>query len=497
MSKLISGLGRWGVVLGLSVCLVGAGVLSADDGQGRVILAAQRVQKKKPAAKKADDAMPKDGAATVPATKAVAPADGALSFKRDIAPILQANCVGCHSGNGQGLRNGKLDMTTFEKLMAGGKRGQDIVGGDPEGSMLVKMIKGEETPKMPPRGGQRGFSDEAVQKIETWVQQGARLDAGVSATDLMSKYAASLEDLRRGELAKLSPEERDKIAEQAGRERWKKASRVEPEVTTTKTSHFLLLSNLPKDRATKLIQAMDKQYDTANKLFSTSKNPALNPTEKIGIYVFKEPAQFVEFVRSIENADVEMGEMARAKLTAESPYVVAVDPAHGGEEASSTPARKGVRGKKKADESAGGPERSLAGILTEQLVVGAAAKAGKPPRWVSLGLGAFMASHLEPGSPYYRGLRRETAESFRIGWQAKANGALGGEEKTETIRAVGFSLFEWMSANVPPSTVAGFVQAMLDGQGKTDDAIAECFGGTRQEFLDHSGLWLSEKYGQP
>ena len=32
-------------------------------------------------------------------------------------------------------------------------------------------------------------------------------------------------------------------------------------MTTTKTSHFLLLSTLPKDRATKLLQAMEKQYD--------------------------------------------------------------------------------------------------------------------------------------------------------------------------------------------------------------------------------------------
>ncbi len=107
-----------------------------------------------------------------------------------------------------------------------------------------------------------------------------------------------------------------------------------------------------------------------------------------------------------------------------------------------------------------------------------------------------MASHLEPGSPYYRGLRKETADNVRIGWQAKANAALGGEEKTETIRAIGFSLFEWMSANVPPQTLASFVHIMLEGQGKTDDAISQCLSGTRQEFLDGSGLWLGEKYGR-
>ncbi len=505
MSRQIGGIGRWGVVLGLSTGLVvGAGVIAADDGHGRVVLAAQKTQKKKTAAPaapapKGDDAMAKD-AATKDAAKAAAPApaDGTLSFKQDIAPILVANCVGCHTGNGRGLRVGKLDMSSFDKLMAGGKRGVDIIGGDAEGSMLVKMIKGEEKPKMPLNNGQRGFSEEAAGKIEAWVQQGARLDAGIASTDPFSKYAASLDDLRRAELSKLSPEERDKIAEQAGRERWKKASKLEPEVTTTKGGHFLLLSTLPKERANKLLQAMETQYKLVNGLLSANKTtPALNPIEKIGLYVFKEQAQFVEFVRSVENADVEAGELARAKLTVEAPYLVAVDPAAGGEEASAAPVRKGVRSRKKAAEASGGPDRTLAGILTEQLASGAVTKAGKPPRWVSLGLGAYLASHLEPASPYYRGLRKETAENFRIGWQAKANGALGGEEKTETIRAIGFSLFEWMAANVSSPTVSSFIQAMLAGQEKTDDAIAQCLGGTRQEFLDNSGLWISEKYGQP
>ena len=501
MSVQIGGIRRWGVVLGMTACLVGGvEVLSGDGGAGRAVLAAQKVQKKKNAAKQADEATPKDEAGMAPAAspKGAGPAtaDGTLSFKKDIAPILVNNCVGCHSGTGAGLRTGKLDMTTFDKLMAGGKRGKDIVGGDPEGSMLVRMIKGEETPRMPPRNAQRGFADEAAGKIEAWVQQGAKLDAGVSSTDLISKYAASLEDLRGAELAKLSPEERDKVAEQAGRERWKKATKVEPEVTTTKGGHFLLLSNLPKERATKLLQAMEKQYDTANKLLSTGRTPVLNPNEKIGLYVFKETGPFVEFVRTNQNQDVEAGEQARARLAEESPYIVAVDPAAGGEETPTTPARKGSR-KKKAEESVGGPERTLAGVLTEQLVAATANKAGKPPRWISLGLGAFVASQLEPGSPYYRGLRRSTAESIQIGWQAKAQEALGGEAKTENAKAIGFSLFEWMAANAPAPNLASFVRAMLDGAGKLDAAMGDCLNiNNRQEFLDNSGLWLSERYGR-
>jgi mono/diheme cytochrome c family protein len=498
MSFQIGGLGRWGVVLGMTGCLVvGAGALSADDGPGRVKFVAQKTQKKGSVAKKTDDAMSKDEMAkdgmAKDATSKAATTDGMLSFKRDIAPILVANCVGCHTGNGAGLRNGKLDMSSFEKLMAGGKRGKDIISGDPDESTLVKMIKGEETPKMPPNNGQRGFSDDAAEKIATWVKQGARLDAGLSATDPMAKYAATLEDLRQAELAKLSPEQRENIAVQIGRERWKKASKVEPEITSTKTGHYLLFSNLPKERTTKLLTAMETQLTTINKFLSTAKAAALNPAERISLYVFKDTNSFVEFVRANENQEVEAGEQARAKLGVDAPYVVAVDPANGGEEAVVTP--KKASKKKKGDDGPTGPDRTLAGVLTEQLVIGATNKVGKPPRWVSLGFGAFLASKIDPGSSqYYRSLRKETAENFRLGWVPKANYALGGEATTETTRAIGFGLFEWMAANSSPAVVSRFIQVMLDGQGKLDDAIGNCLYLTREEFLNNSGLWLAEKY---
>ena len=508
MSRQISGLGRWGIVLGLATTLVGvASVVSADGQPGKVLLVSHQQQvtpKKKTAkkgstpTKKGDDSMMGEGMA-MPAGKGAAAittpaASNGLSFKKDIAPIIVANCLGCHSGTGAGVRNGKYDMTTFEKLMAGGKRGKDIIPGNPDESHFVQMTKGEEIPVMPPRNGQRGFADEAAAKLEAWVAAGAILDAGLAATDPLSKYASTVDDLRKAELDKMTPEERQKIAETAGRERWKKATKIEPEVAST--AHFLLLSNLPKPRADKLLKTMEEKYIQTQKLLSTGKNTVFSPTEKIGIYVFKDTLPFVEFVRTNENQEVEPGEQARTKLNVASPYIVAVDPAAGGEEATQAAPRKGAKKAKKAEEPTGGPERTLAGALTEQLVIGAANQAGKPPRWVSLGLGAFMASQVEPGSPYYRRLRAETLENMRIGWQPKANEALGGEAKVETTRAIGYSLFEWMAANGNASTIANFVHIMLEGQGKLDDAIGSCLDMNRDGFLTFSQEWIMSRYGR-
>jgi hypothetical protein len=113
--------------------VAGAEVLSADGPSGAParLVAQKTVKKKAPGGtpkkgerKGADDAMEKadgDGAMTKEAMpkgkgaggQAQAADDGSLSFARDIAPILAANCVGCHSGNGNGKARGKLDMTTF------------------------------------------------------------------------------------------------------------------------------------------------------------------------------------------------------------------------------------------------------------------------------------------------------------------------------------------------------------------------------------------------
>ena len=494
---------RLALVLGLALGLVaGSEVVTAQGVFGRSVRVAQKTTKKKSAAKKGtpkSDDMTGDGETPKAAAKgappgATPPADGSLSFKNDIAPILVANCLGCHSGNGNGVRNAKFDMSTFEKLMAGGKRGKDIVAGDPGSSQLVLMIKGEETPKMPPNNGQRGFSEDAASKIEAWVQQGARLDAGVAATDPINKYALSVDDLRKSELAKLTPEARDKLAEQAGRDRWKKATKVEPEVTPS--AHFLLLSKLPKARAEKLLKTMESQLNQANRILSTGRTPLLGGQEKIGLYVFNEASSYVEFVRANENQEVDPEEKARAKLNVESPYIVAADPAAGGEEAGPGPGRKGARKKKGEEAPPAGAERTLAGLVTEQLVVAAANLAGKPPRWLSLGLGAFSASQLESGSPYYRKLRAETAENVRIGWVPKANEALGGEGKVESARAVGYSLIEWMAGNFPAPVLKNFIQVMLAGQDKLDEAIGGCLELDREQFLESSGLWFSERYGR-
>ena len=105
---------------------------------------------------------------------ALAPVAGAqdkpVSFHKDIRPLFTATCNGCHRPE---KSKGELDMTSYAALMKGGKKGTPVVPGDPQSSVLFKMIHGPE-PEMPEDGDP--LKPEQVALVERWIKEGARDD---------------------------------------------------------------------------------------------------------------------------------------------------------------------------------------------------------------------------------------------------------------------------------------------------------------------------------
>ncbi len=424
--------------------------------------------------------------------------DLAIKFSRDIAPILVGNCIRCHNPQ---QRRGRFDLTTFQKLMNGSEKGKVIVPGNPEQSQLILRVRGEaDGQKMPP--GQTNLAPETIAKLEDWIKAGARLDAGKEPTATLESIAPTVEARRKSELAKLSVEERDKKVEAASLERWKKASsKTEPTVTPGK--NFLLFSNLPPDRAQKLLKSLDEQRGTLMTILGPQASGSLSGLEKISLFVFNDVPSYVEFVRSNENREVEQGIEAHGRLDVEQPYLAAADPLNGAAEpagaatSKATPKKSSRSKKAAAEEAPDGPDRTLAGLLTEQLAGSALTAGGKPPRWLVYGLGAYLASGADPrGSTYYRKLGETAAEQYRLGWVAKANEGLGGDAAPETIRALGFSLCDWMATAMRPQ-FPFFVRGMLEGGEKLDDVIRGCFGDavTREAFLNEWGGFIVARSG--
>src|SRR5262249_8980496 len=148
---------------------------------------------------------------------------------------------------------------------------------------------------------------------------------------------------------------------------------------------------------------------------------ATNWVEKVSLYVFSSRNDFVEFVRSVEGRDVDPDVHSSAKLGIPQPYVAVLDPA-GGKRDEAAGKRRAQKKKSEERESAG-PQRTLLGVLTEGLGTGPAA--GNAPRWLREGIGTYLASRIEPQSPYYRQLRVQAFQNLKQGWQTKATETLG------------------------------------------------------------------------
>ena len=84
---------------------------------------------------------------------------------------------------------------------------------------------------------------------------------------------------------------------------------------------------------------------------------------------------------------------------------------------------------KRSEESGRRRIGRCSGLLTEALGSGSVRLRGQPPRWLREGIGTYMASMVEPRSPYYQQLRQTAFANFDQGWQTKASEALGGTDQ--------------------------------------------------------------------
>jgi WD40 repeat protein len=93
-----------------------------------------------------------------------------LSYEKDIEPILINKCQFCHGGM---IKEGKLDMGTYETLLKGGKRGPAIIPGKSAASLLIQAAGKTEKPLMPPKN-EEPLTPEELALLKLWVDQGAK-----------------------------------------------------------------------------------------------------------------------------------------------------------------------------------------------------------------------------------------------------------------------------------------------------------------------------------
>jgi mono/diheme cytochrome c family protein len=88
-----------------------------------------------------------------------------ISYTKDIRPILESRCITCHTGRSA---NAKLDMATYQSLLAGSEYGPVILPGNAKDSLLAQKISKGEMPKRGPK-----LTPAQVQTLIDWINAGA------------------------------------------------------------------------------------------------------------------------------------------------------------------------------------------------------------------------------------------------------------------------------------------------------------------------------------
>lgn len=110
---------------------------------------------------------------------------GAVDFEKQIQPILDNKCTTCHSGS---IKKGRLDLSSLEGILKGGKGGPSVVAGKPGESLLIKLSGRTDAPAMPPKD-EEPLTPEELALLTAWVSQGAK---GSSTGEVVAKAAATI-----------------------------------------------------------------------------------------------------------------------------------------------------------------------------------------------------------------------------------------------------------------------------------------------------------------
>ncbi|MEP7367183.1 MAG: c-type cytochrome domain-containing protein, partial [Acidobacteriota bacterium] len=91
------------------------------------------------------------------------------TFVRDIAPILEERCSGCHAAK---VKMGDFVTDSYETFMKGGHNGATVVPRKASESLLIRYLTGDAQPTMPMDG--RFLSKGQIDLFVRWIDDGAK-----------------------------------------------------------------------------------------------------------------------------------------------------------------------------------------------------------------------------------------------------------------------------------------------------------------------------------
>jgi hypothetical protein len=128
----------------------------------------------------------------------------AVSYSREVAPILAFHCYYCH-GNRRQVPAGGFDARTYASLMKGGGLGDVVRPGNPDRSLLVQFLDGRRgaDKRMPEKAPPLGAREIAT--IRRWIAEGARVDPDTGPRWALTARSIRLDQAHPIEIACIVP----------------------------------------------------------------------------------------------------------------------------------------------------------------------------------------------------------------------------------------------------------------------------------------------------
>lgn len=248
---------------------------------------------------------PADGSS--PTEADVPEGEGTVSFALTVAPIFEARCAGCH---GPQRQNANLSVASFTNLMRGGDSGSPVEPGDPDLSSLVRRIRGEDEPRMPPDGP--ALAEDEIEAIATWVREGARFDGDGPAMPLATVFASA-------QAKKLPPEELAQLRDLQAAKNWRLALPETPHQQRD-TARFHIFHDLTEEACDILRKSIEPTTDAVFKLLGS--RPDALGRAPVAVYAFRTPIDYAEFGLMVDGREVSAEERSHPRYDVLHPHLV-------------------------------------------------------------------------------------------------------------------------------------------------------------------------------
>jgi mono/diheme cytochrome c family protein len=359
-----------------------------------------------------------------------------VQFARDLGKILLDQCTECHGE--QNPRN-NFSVISFDRLLRGGDSGLVLVPGKPAESLLVKKLRGLAGKRMPL--DEPPLPEEAIARIEQWIELGAKFDGSDPAAPLDEMVAVAVAH-------NSSHEELSQARAQLAAKNWRLMMPDGPD-HHEETPNLVLYGSALPEVLSDVARAADEQVVKLRKLF---KVPAEQPLVKgrLTVFAFDQRYDYGEVGTMLEHREIPSAWRGHWRYTGADAYACVLLSSDG---------------------------QASAGLLAQQIAGAYIASLGKIPHWFAEGTGRAVAAKFDPKDPRVKFWDDQIARILHA--TDKPDGFLSGRLPPEDGDILSYSYVKFLMTS--GSRFTPLIAALQQGT-PFEAAFAKSFGGTPSQI---------------